>query len=404
MGGATWSHIQIAGKADDLHATKVDVGMADLVLACDSVVGASKPTLTMMLPGRTYVVLNSHATPTAAFVRNPDWQPQADRESAAIAEAVGPGQLGSFDADRLATRELGQSIYSNLLLLGYAWQKGRVPLAHPALMRAIELNGVQVENNKAAFELGRRCAHDPAATLLRSGEAQIIKLVKKTPIEDVIRIRAEFLAGYQDGAYAGQYLEFISRVQMVEARLGSARLAEAVARNLFKLMAYKDEYEVARLHVDPVFTGKIAEMFEGNFRLVHHLAPPLFAKKNDRGELVKQQFGQWMRGAFHVLAKLKGLRGTPFDPFGYTAERREERALIAEYRRCIEELLQSLSQNNLTAALEIARLPEEIRGYGHVKARHLAQVRARWQTLMLKWRAGGTTEPEEQRSPVAAFA
>jgi indolepyruvate ferredoxin oxidoreductase len=169
-------------------------------------------------------------------------------------------------------------------------------------------------------------------------------------------------------------------------------------------MAYKDEYEVARLHVDPVFTGKIAEMFEGNFRLVHHLAPPLFARKNDRGELIKQPFGQWMRGAFHILARLKGLRGTPFDPFGYTVERREERALIVEYRRCIEELLQSVSKKNLAAALEIARLPEEIRGYGHVKARNLAQVRARRQTLMLKWRLGDAKEQETEPARVPALA
>lgn len=403
MGGATWSHIQIASEADALHATRVDVAMADLVIASDTVVGASKATLATMLHGRTFVVLNSHVTPTSAFVRDPDWQSHSDQAIAAIAQGVEAGQIGIFDAEQVATQLLGQSIYSNLMLLGYAWQKGRVPLSREALMRAIELNAVQVDNNKAAFEWGRHCAHDLARVPVRSADAQVVQFVRKPSIGDFIGKRAEFLASYQNRAYAAQYEDFVARVQAVESRFGSSKVTEAVARYLFKLMAYKDEYEVARLHTDPAFIGKVAAMFEGDFKLVHHLAPPLMARKNEKGELVKRPFGPWMRTAFRIMARLKGLRGTPFDAFGYTEERKVERALIGEYRKSIEELLQTLSQQNLDLALDIARLPEDIRGYGHVKARNLAAVRARWERLMAQWRdaPGGRSKAEPKRKAIA---
>ncbi|MGE8366619.1 MULTISPECIES: indolepyruvate ferredoxin oxidoreductase family protein [Cupriavidus] len=385
MGGATWSHIQIADEPDTLHATRVDVAMADLVIASDTVVGASKATLATMSLGRTFVVLNSHVTPTSAFVRDPDWQSHSDQAIAAIAQGVEAGHFGIFDAEQVATQLLGQSIYSNLMLLGYAWQKGRVPLSREALMRAIELNAVQVDNNKAAFEWGRHCAHDLAKVPVRSADAQVVQFVRKPSLGDFIDKRAEFLVSYQNRAYAAQYEDFVARVQAVESRLGSSKVTEAVARYLFKLMAYKDEYEVARLHTDPAFIGKVAAMFEGDFKLVHHLAPPMMARKNEKGELVKRPFGPWMRTAFRVMAQLKGLRGTPFDAFGYTGERKVERALIGEYRKSIEALLPTLSQQNLDLALEIARLPEDIRGYGHVKARNLVAVRARWERLMAQW-------------------
>jgi len=385
MGGATWSHIQIADEPDALHATRVDVAMADLVIASDTVVGASKATLATMSLGRTFVVLNSHVTPTSAFVRDPDWQSHSDQAIAAIAQGVEAGHFGIFDAEQVATQLLGQSIYSNLMLLGYAWQKGRVPLSREALMRAIELNAVQVDNNKAAFEWGRHCAHDLAKVPVRSADAQVVQFVRKPSLGDFIDKRAEFLVSYQNRAYAAQYEDFVARVQAVESRLGSSKVTEAVARYLFKLMAYKDEYEVARLHTDPAFIGKVAAMFEGDFKLVHHLAPPMMARKNEKGELVKRPFGPWMRTAFRVMAQLKGLRGTPFDAFGYTGERKVERALIGEYRKSIEALLPTLSQQNLDLALEIARLPEDIRGYGHVKARNLVAVRARWERLMAQW-------------------
>jgi len=385
MGGATWSHIQIAGDTSALHASRVDVAMADLVIACDTVVGAQKTTLSTMLPGRTYVVLNSHATPTAAFVRNPDWQPPNDEALAAISSGVERDHLGVFDAEQVATQLLGQSIFSNLMLLGYAWQKGRVPLSRATLMRAIELNGVQVDSNKAAFEWGRHCAHHLPRVPVQAADAQVIQFAKKPSLREIIGKRSEFLASYQNRAYADRYAAFVAKVQEAESRLGGHRLTEAVARNLFKLMAYKDEYEVARLHTDAAFTSKVEQMFEGDFRLIHHLAPPLLARRDANGEPVKRPFGPWVRSAFRVLAALRGLRGTVLDPFGHTGERRTERALILEYRACIEEILPTLSTSSLMLALDIASLPEGIRGYGHVKARNLDAVRAKWAGLMQQW-------------------
>ncbi len=397
-GGATWSHIQIANRPEAIHTTKVDTAKADLVIACDAIVAASKYTMSVMHGGRTFVALNTHGTPTAAFVRNPDWQFPGGNCETAVAGAVGIDMLGAFDAEQAAVQLIGDSIYTNPLLLGYAWQKGRVPLGHAALMRAFELNGVQVDNNKAAFEWGRRCAHDLASVQALFKAAAVIEFVKKPSLDEMVARRVEFLTGYQDAAYAAQYKAFVEKVRAAEAPLKSTKLSEAVARYLFKLMAYKDEYEVARLHTDPAFAQKIAGMFEGDFKLVHHLAPPMLAKHNDRGELVKQPYGPWVRSAFGVLAKLKGLRGTAFDVFGRTEERKTERALIGEYRACIEELLGTLNAGNLALAAEIARLPEEIRGFGHVKERHLKAARPKWAALMAQWRGS------EQRIPGQVLA
>lgn len=381
-GGATWSHIQIADTPDAIHTTKVDTAKADLVIACDSIVGASKTTMAVMQQGRTFVALNTHGTPTAAFVKNTEWQSPTGRCESVLRGSVGDGLVGAFDAEMAAEQLLGDSIYTNPLMLGYAWQQGRIPLTHAALMRAIELNGVQVDNNKAAFEWGRRCAHDLASVQALYAAQQVIQIVKKPSLDEMVAKRVEFLTGYQDAAYAAQYRAVVDKV-----RAADAKLAEVVARYLFKLMAYKDEYEVARLHTDPAFTKKIADMFEGEYKLVHHLAPPLFAKTNDKGELVKQAYGPWMRSAFGLLAKLKGLRGSALDPFARNEERRTERALIAEYRQTIDELLAKLTPERLPLALDIARIPEDIRGYGHVKVRHLAAARTKWNELMARWRA-----------------
>jgi indolepyruvate ferredoxin oxidoreductase len=387
-GGATWSHVQIANTLEAIHTTKVDTAKADLVIACDSIVASGRATLSLMREGRTYVAMNSHATPTAAMVGNPNWQFPTGGCEAALAQAVGAGKLGYFDAEQVAVQLLGDSIYANPLLLGYAWQQGQVPVGRAALLRAIELNGTQVDNNKAAFEWGRRCAHDLAAVQALFAAAQVIQIVKRPSLDEVVSQRVSFLTGYQDAAYAASYQAFVDRVRAAEAPLNKGTaLSEAVARYLFKLMAYKDEYEVARLHTDPAFVQKVADMFEGDYKLVHHLAPPISAKRNEKGELVKQAYGPWMRKAFGLLAGLKGLRGGALDIFGKTEERQTERALIGEYRACIEELLAGLTADRLSAAAEIARIPEDIRGYGHVKHRHLEAARGKWAQLMAQWRA-----------------
>ncbi len=331
-GGATWSHIQIANRQDAIFTTKVDTAKADLVIACDAIVGATKYTLAVMQQGRTYVALNTHGTPTAAFVKNTDWQFPGGHCEMAIKASVGDAFVGAFDAEQVAVQLVGDSIYTNPLLLGYAWQQGRVPLCHASLMRAIELNGVQVDNNKAAFEWGRRCGARPGlgagAVQGRAGHRVREEAVARRDGRQTRRVPHR-LPGR---SYAAGYKAFVDKVRSAEAPLGGTRLTEAVARYLFKLMAYKDEYEVARLHTDTAFGDKIAAMFEGDYKLVHHLAPPLIAGRNSQGELVKRAFGPWMHRAFGLLARLKGLRGTAFDPFGRTEERRSERALIGEYR------------------------------------------------------------------------
>ena len=392
-GGATWSHIQIANRLDAIYTTKVDIAKADLVIGCDPIVAASAYTLTVMQPGRTFVALNTHGAPTAAFLSNPGWQFPGANCGDAVALAVGADGVGAFDAEQVAVKLVGDSIYTNPLMLGFAWQKGRVPLSHAALMRAIELNAVQVDNNKAAFEWGRRCAHDLARVQALFKAQQVIEFVKKPALAEMLAKRITFLTAYQNAAYAETYRAFVEQVRTAEAPLGKTTLTEAVARYLFKLMAYKDEYEVARLHTDTAFLAKVNAMFEGDFTLNYHLAPPLLAKKNDKGELQKRPFGPWMLTAFKGLARLKGLRGTALDVFGYTGERREERALIAEYRDSIAALLPRLTAANHAEALEIVRVPELIKGYGHVKARHLVDARAQWAARQAAFEAASHLAP-----------
>ncbi|MBP7564453.1 MAG: indolepyruvate ferredoxin oxidoreductase family protein [Burkholderiaceae bacterium] len=386
-GGATWSHVLIGAHQDDIRTTRVSMAAADLVLGCDPLVTAGKETVLRMREGRTHVALNSHGTPTAAFVRNADWQSPAEACVAAIAQAVGVDHVGAFDADGMATKLMGDSIYVNPMILGYAWQKGWVPLAHESLLRAIELNAVAVEANKTAFEWGRRAAHDLAALRQLVAPAQVIELKRRETLEGLVARRVEFLTAYQSAGYAARYADLVERVRLAEqAATGKTQLAQAVARNLFKLMAYKDEYEVARLHSDPAFLARLAEMFEGDWRAHYHLAPPLLARRNARGELQKQRFGPAMLHAFRVLARLKFLRGTALDVFGYTDERRTERALVDEYRVTVDELLAGLSAERHPQAIEIARLPEQIKGFGHVKERNLTATRMRWGELMARWR------------------
>ena len=274
------------------------------------------------------------------------------------------------------------------MLLGYAWQKGWVPLDKASLLRAMELNAVAVPQNKAAFEWGCRAAHDLAAVQKLLTPANVIEFKKRESLATVIASRVEFLTGYQDAAYAQTYQALVQKVQLAEEKLAVKHLplSEAVARYLFKLMAYKDEYEVARLHTDPAFHQRINAMFEGDFKLNYHLAPPLIARRNDKGELQKQKFGPSMLTAFKLLARLKGLRGGAFDVFGKTQERREERALIAEYTASIDEVLVGLSTANHAQAVEIARIPDQIKGFGHVKARNLSAARVKWNALMAAFR------------------
>ena len=399
-GGATWSHVLIGATQDDIRTTRVGMAAADLIIGCDPIVTANKETVLRMREGRTHVALNSHGTPTAAFVKDASWQNPAEQCAADVARAVGPSGLGMFDADAVASQLMGDTLYVNPMLLGYAWQKGWVPLARESLLRAMELNNVQVENNKTAFEWGRQAAHDRARVerlLAGAGGAQVIEFKKRETLESIIARRVEFLTGYQNAAYAQTYRDFVAKVQQEEAKLGKTALSEAVARYLFKLMAYKDEYEVARLHSDPAFLKRIDDMFEGDYTLNYHLAPPMTADRNEKGELIKKKYGPSMLRNFKLLAKLKGLRGGAFDVFGKTEERQTERALIQQYRASIEEVLRSLNADNHATAVEIARIPEQIKGYGHVKERNLKPARERWNALMAQYRDPAATAAQAQR-------
>ena len=350
-----------------------------------------------MLAGRTRVALNAHASPTAAFVRNGAWQNPAEACVASLAQAVGADAVGTFDADAAARTLMGDTLFVNPMVLGYAWQKGWIPLRRESLLRAMELNGVAVEKNRQAFEWGRQAAHGWSRVQALLQPAQVITLQPRLSLEQLLQRRVEFLTAYQNAAYAERYAAFVRQVQAAEAPLGKTRLAEVVAQQLFRLMAYKDEYEVARLYTDGAFQQKLAGLFEGDVKLKFHLAPPLLAAKNERGELRKQAYGAWMWKAFGLLARCKGLRGTAFDPFGYTAERRTERALIGEYQALIQELLANLRPDNHAQALEVAKVAEQIKGFGHVKERNLHAARARWQALMAQWRQPQPTVPASSR-------
>lgn len=381
-GGATWSHVLLAKHQDDIQTTRVSMAAADLILGCDPIVAAGKETLSRMLEGRTHVALNSHSTPTAEFVKNTQWQNPAEICAAEIAAAVGVQGLASFDAEHLSSQLMGDTIYINPMLLGYAWQKGWVPLSHEALKRAIELNEVAVSQNLAAFEWGRHAAHQlPAVQALLSPQ-QIIHFKKRDRLEDLIATRVEFLTAYQNTSYAKQYEEFVLKVKSVESPLGQSLLSETVARQLFKLMAYKDEYEVARLHTDKQFLERVKTQFEGDFKVFYHLAPPIIAKRNEKGHLIKQKMSPHMVLVFKVLAQLKFLRGTALDLFGRTEERQTERALIQEYKEAILELLASLNSENHALAVKMANVTEQIKGFGHVKEKHLAGAMLQWQSAM----------------------
>jgi indolepyruvate ferredoxin oxidoreductase len=380
-GGATWSHILVANHQNDIRTTRVSMAAADVILGCDPIVTASKETLLRMREGRTHVALNSSSTPTAAFLKNGNWQNPSEQCLAEISRQVGTVGVSAFDADALAKQLMGDTIYVNPMILGFAWQKGWIPMHRESLVRAIELNEVAVQNNLIAFEWGRHAAHHLDVLMQKIQPVQTIQFKKRESLDDLVKNRIARLSDYQDAAYAQRYARFIDRVKAAEAPLGKTLLSETVARQLYKLMAYKDEYEVARLHTQTQFLERIQDSFEGDFKVHYHLAPPLLAKRNAKGELVKQKFGPMVLTAFKMLAKLKGLRGTPFDVFGYTRERQDERALVGEYMQHVEHVLASLTQHTHAHAVKVAQVAENIKGFGHVKERNRLAAQALWASL-----------------------
>ena len=387
--GAVMSHVQLAANPEALSATRIDTGGARLVIGCDLVVTASTDAIAKMAPGGTRAVVNASVTPTAEFVRNPNWQLPGSDLQHDIEEACGKANVGFITATQLATGLMGDAIATNMLMLGYAYQKGWLPVSGASLERAIELNGVAVEFNKQSFLWGRRAAMDLERVERIARPAEVIALGEhfSRSLDELLERRVKFLTGYQDAAYAERYRKLVERVRQRERDVAaSSKLTEAVARYYAKLMAYKDEYEVARLHADGALEQKIAGMFEGDYKLVFHLSPPLLARKDPTtGEPRKMRFGGWMLPVFKVMKIFKGLRGTAFDPFGYTAERRTERALISEYEATVERLLAKLSPANHSLAVQVASIPEDIRGFGHVKTRHLAAARKKRDELIARF-------------------
>ncbi len=372
--GPVITHIRVAAKQDDIFAVRIAAGETDLLLGCDLVVAASEEALAKLNENIAHAVINSHEAATAEFTRNPDAQVPGAAMREALIEAVGEGKTHFVDATRLATRLLGDSIAGNLFMLGFAYQKGFVPVSAEAIDKAIELNGVAVQLNQQAFLWGRRTAHD-AAAVEKLAMPKTAASPRCETLKEVIDYRVEFLTAYQDAGYAERYRELVARVSRADKGADQA-LSRAVARNYFKLLAYKDEYEVARLYSDGSFIKQLEAQFQGDYRLEFHLAPSWLSKPDAlTGQPRKRQFGPWMLKAFGVLAKFKFLRGTPFDPFGYSAERRLELDLIEEYERNLDYLLKELNADNYRTAVALAELPEQIRGYGHVKEKSLPKVR-----------------------------
>jgi indolepyruvate ferredoxin oxidoreductase len=388
-GGAVYSHLQIAAHPDHIKTVRLGSGGANLVLGCDlhcwqKAIDTARNS--------TRMLVNLHQQMTGEFTRNANLRFPSGSLQEAIVKGVGDGNAEFVSATRIATALMGDSIATNMFMLGFAYQRGLLPVSAEAINKAIELNGAGVKMNQAAFRWGRRAAVDleTVEKLIapKFEKAQSTK-VSKT-LDELVARRLEFLTQCQDAAWAARYRKLVDEARAAEAQKtpGKTELAEAVARYFFKLMAYKDEYEVARLYTNGEFRDKLAAQFEGDYKLAFHLAPPLLSKRDKvTGELKKSQYGAWLFPAFRVLAKLRFLRGGLFDIFGHTEERRAERALIGEYETTMRNLLAGLDRDKHALCVQIAAIPEEIRGFGHVRQRHLKAAKAKEAELIAALRA-----------------
>jgi indolepyruvate ferredoxin oxidoreductase len=394
-GGAVFSYIRFAETPQDIHAIRVAAGRADLVLGGDIVVAGTRKVLASVKNGTTAMVVNTAEFLPGEFTRNADFSLPAERLKRTIVADAGRDQVHFIDATRIATALFGQALGANMFLVGYAYQLGALPLSAAAIEQAVELNGEAVAMNKAAFHWGRRAALDRAQVEAIAKPAAAVTSDSRRlseSFEETVERRVKFLTAYQDERYAARYRARVDKVKEVEAARapGQSGLADAVARYLFKLMAYKDEYEVARLYTDGSFLKQVAGEFDGEkLRFEFHLAPPLLARRDKTTGLPrKMRFGPWLLPAFALLAKLKFLRGTPFDPFGRSLERRTERELIEDYLSMLDGVLGRLTPENHHIAVGLAAIPEKIRGFGHVKQRHLAAAKADQAALLEQFRAG----------------
>jgi indolepyruvate ferredoxin oxidoreductase len=418
-GGPVWTHVRIAPEQAQIFASRIAAAEADLVLGCDVVVSVADETLAKMSCGRTRAVVNDDFSVTSDFVRgfasqarggdvtripDPVFPIAAMREQ--IVTAAGAEAASFIPATRLATALMGDSIATNLFVVGFAYQRGLLPLSANSILQAIEMNGAAVEMNKGAFQWGRRAALDidaveRIAAAPASAPAPAAAPGPAGELDAVIARRMQELTNYQGARYARRYAALVARVRQAEAaRLpGATDLALAAAHGFYKLLAYKDEYEVARLFAETGFAERVRGMFEGDYRIVFHLAPPLWSRRDPAtGQPRKRAYGPWVMRAFGVLARLRGLRGTPLDPFGYARERRGDRALIVGYERLMTELCDALAPENHALAVQLAAIPEAIRGYGHIRARYLAQARRREAELLDQFRETRARTPAPERA------
>ena len=385
-GGSVTSHIRIGADPDSIYTSRLNEGTVDVLIGCDMIVASGAAVLKAVRPGRTAAIVNTDVAPTGDFQTQKNIQYDGQSMHAAIEDAIDGGALFDIPATELATELMGDSIGTNILMLGYAAQKGVLPLSIASLEQAIRLNGTFVEGNLRTFALGRLAAHSPD---ILTRELHGTNEVPLATVEEVLASRIPRLTAYQNARYADVYRDFVTEIRRrVETRQlkGAAvdSFVRQVALTLARLMAYKDEYEVARLYTDPAFMLKINEQFSGDFKMTIHLAPPTLPGHDDSGRPKKRAFAAWwtMR-LFKVLTKLKGLRGTAFDPFGHTAERRMERSLIGEYRRLIERIVAELNPSNLNVATDVAAAAADIAGYGPVKDAAHAAYQTKLAALLL---------------------
>ena len=397
-GGSVYTHVRIAKSPEDIFAVRIAAGEANALLGCDMIVSTSDEAIAKMQANLTRGVVNAEVSTTGEFTKKPDLHIPVPELEATLRETMATVEF--VDATSITTALMGDAIFTNPFLMGYGYQIGLIPVSAASIIRAIELNGAAVEKNKQAFEWGRRAAVDIAAVKKVAFPVEPISGVYKLSesVEEMIERRKVFLTGYQNAAYAARYTALVKRVADLEAQqfAGKKALSAAVARYYFKVLAYKDEYEVARLYSDMGLGGnfkkKVADQFEGDYKLTFHLAPPVMSAVDPTtGEPRKKVFGPWMMTAFSVLAKFKGLRGTKLDVFGYTEERKSERQLIADYEALIAELLRDVSAANYETAVDLASVPEHIRGFGHVKHAHMLDAKTRWTELLAKFRSGEVT-------------
>ena len=389
-GGAVMTHLRIGESAESINAVRLNAGAADLLLGCDIMVAASDSALETLNRDKTRAIINTNESITGDFTRHTEIRFPSVSLRERIEGAIGAENVEMLESTRLATRLLGDAIAGNLFLVGYAWQKGLIPLSEQAIMQAIELNDVAVEWNQDAFRWGRRAAYDlNAVKELAEVTGESHADFHNEPVDSLVQRRSRELAAYQNESYARRYLSLVDSVRQAEQQRckNKSALAEAVAHYAYKLMAYKDEYEVARLYCDPAFKQKLNAQFEGDYKLRFNLAPPLLARKDKlTGRPRKMEFGSWLLPVFKLLSQFRFLRGTAFDPFGRTAERKMERQLIVTYEQTIRELLQTLGDDNHALAVEIAGLPEQIRGYGYIKSESADRTLDKLESLMSCWR------------------